>query len=171
MLKPNSIITRRRFVCFQWFLDQNDRNSMGILFQTSKGQNSSIFNKFLRFLFFWYETNDLFFRGQKSEKLLASQQRLAPLRPRYLMVPYSTIWYHMVPYGTIWYLMVPYGTIWYHMVQDMVPYGTSRYLTVPYGTLWYPLVPYGTLWYLMIPYGTLWCHKVPKGTIRYQNAP
>ena len=35
---------------------------------------------------------------------MASQQRLAPPRPRYHMVPHGTIWYHMVPYGTIWFV-------------------------------------------------------------------
>ena len=41
------------------------------------------------FVNFWYKKTLLFFKGQKSEKLLASQQRLAPPRPRYHMVPYG----------------------------------------------------------------------------------
>ena len=51
-MKPKSIITRLRIVRFQWFLDQNDRNFMGILLQRSKGQNSFIFDEF--WWFFWF---------------------------------------------------------------------------------------------------------------------
>ena len=65
-----------------------------------------------------------FFNNQKSEKLLASQQRLAPPLGGDHMVPYGTLWYLMVPYGTLWYHMVPHGTLWYH-----------------YGTMWYHYVP------------------------------
>ena len=61
------------------------------------------------FLTFGYVLDDLFSKGQKSEKVLASQQRLAP--------PlgggggsYGTIWYH---------IMVPCGTICYHMVGSV----------------------------------------------------
>ena len=90
MLKPKSIITRLGPVCFQCFLDQNDRIFVGVLFQTSKGQNSFIFDEFLVFFLFfficWYKKKH-FFKGQKSEKVLASQQSPAPPRPRYLMVP------------------------------------------------------------------------------------
>ena len=97
-------------------------------------------NSILIFILFFVITNGIFSKVKNpKQKLLASQQRLAPPGGggRGHMVPYGTIWYHMVPYGTIWYHMVPYGTIWYHMV--------------PYGTLWYHKVPYGTIRYLMVP--------------------
>ena len=43
-------------------------------------------------LIFWYK-NMFFFKGQKSEKVLASQQRLAPPLGGDHMVPYGTLWF------------------------------------------------------------------------------
>ena len=105
-------------------------NSWGFFSRRQKLKIHLYLLSFYDFLKFFDTKNDIFFKGQKSEKLLASQQRLAPPELRggwYHMVPYGTSWYHMVPYGTLWYLMVPYGTLWY--------------LMVPYGTLWYHKVP------------------------------
>ena len=90
----------------------------------SKGQKVKIplhLMSFADFSDFLIKKMTLFFKGQKSEKLSASQQRLAP-------IPggggsYGTIWYHMAPYGTIWYHRIPYGTITVPLGSIMVPYG------------------------------------------------
>ena len=103
ILKPKSIITRLRIVRFQWFLDQNDRNFMGILFQTSKGQNSFIFDECWRFLWFFDIKIWPFFSKVKNPKNFPRPNSVSP-HPG----GGGIIWYHMVPYGTIWYLMVPY---------------------------------------------------------------
>ena len=100
-LKPKSIITRLRIVSFQWFLDQNDRNFMGILFQRSKGQNSFIFDEF--WWFFWFFDIKIwpFFSKVKNPKNFPRPNSVSPH-------PGRGIWYHKVPYGTLWYHMVPY---------------------------------------------------------------
>ena len=91
---------------------------MGKLFQTSKGQNSFIFNEFDDFFCYLDLKNDTFFQRSKIRKKLASQQHLAP---PWGGGAYGTIWYHMVPYGTLWYHRVPYGTIGYPMVPYDLP--------------------------------------------------
>ena len=101
------------------------------------------------FFILWYKKWPFFQRSKIRRKKWRPSSISPHPRPRYLMVPYGTLWYHMVPYGTLWYLIVPYGTLWY--------------LMVPYGTIWYHMVPYGTIWYLMVPYGTIWNHMVPYG--------
>ena len=89
MKKPKSIITRLRILRFQWFVDQNDRNFIGILFQTSKGQNSFIFDEFWWFVWFFDLKNDLFFQRSKIRKSLGVPTES---RPTPAEVPYGTIW-------------------------------------------------------------------------------
>ena len=108
MLKPKSIITRLRIVSFQCFLTKMTEISWGFFSRRQKVKIHLYLMSFDDFKNFFDIQKLHFFKGQTSEKVLASQQRLAPpLGGGGHMVPYGTMRYHKVPYGTIRYLMVP----------------------------------------------------------------
>ena len=132
MFKPKSIIIRLRIVRFQCFFDQNDRNFVGILFQTSKGQISFIFDEYWRFFWFLNLRTCFFLQRSTIRKSHGVPTASRPTRGGDHMVPKGTIRYHKVPEGTLWYHMVPHGTIWYHMV----PYGTICYTGIPKQVGW-----------------------------------